>query len=59
MWILKNKTNEQTKSRNRSINTENKLVVAKGEGVGDKQKGGMMDGVGGLTSSYGMNKSQR
>ena len=35
MWNLKNKTNEQTqKPRNRFINMENKLVVAKGEGTG-------------------------
>ena len=32
MWILKTKINEQT--RNRLIDTENKLMVARGEGVG-------------------------
>ena len=33
MWNLKNKTKEQTKpNRNRPIDTENKLLVARGEG---------------------------
>ena len=33
MWNLKNKTNEQTKQNiNRVIDTENKQVVARGEG---------------------------
>ena len=32
MWNLKNKTNDQTyQNRNRLIDTENKLVVARGE----------------------------
>ena len=35
---LKNKTNEQTKNRNRIINAENKLVVAKGEEGGGRGK---------------------
>ena len=35
MWNLKNKTNEQTiQNRNRLIDTENNLVVTRGEGVG-------------------------
>ena len=41
MWNLKNKTNEQTKQkRNRLIDTENKLVVARGE------EGGEMNEIG-------------
>ena len=33
MWNLENKTNEHTKqNRNRLIDTENKLVVARGDG---------------------------
>jgi len=39
MWELKNKTDEQTKSRTRPINTENKLKVARGEGRGVSKKG--------------------
>ena len=39
MWNLKNKPNEQTKQyRNRSIDTENKLIVARrevGGGLGE------------------------
>ena len=35
MWNLKNETDEQTKqNRNRLIDTEEKLVVARGEGSG-------------------------
>ena len=35
MWNIKHKTNEQTKqNRNRPIDTENKLVVTRGEGGG-------------------------
>jgi len=33
-----NKTNEQTKSRNRPKNTENNLMVARGEEVGEWAK---------------------
>ena len=34
MWNLKNKANEQ-KNRNRLIDTENKLAVARGTGFGE------------------------
>jgi len=35
MWNIKNKTNkQQQKNRNRLINRENNLVVARGEGMG-------------------------
>ena len=34
MWKPENKASEQTKKPNRIINTENKLVVARGEGIG-------------------------
>ena len=43
MWNLKNKTNEQTKQkRNRLIDTDNKLVVVRGQagrGLGEKGEG--------------------
>ena len=39
MWTLKKQTNEQTKqNRNRLIDTENKLVVTTGEGLGGQAK---------------------
>ena len=40
LWNLKNKTNknEQTKSRTRPVNTENKLMVARGEASGERHK---------------------
>ena len=39
MWNLKIKTNEQTKqNRNRVIDTENKQVVDRGEGLGQGEK---------------------
>ena len=49
--------NKPTKSRNRSINTENKLMVASGDGSGgmgkiDKGEWEIQP------SSYGINKSQ-
>ena len=34
MWNLKNKVHKQTKSRNRPITTDNKLMFARGEGGG-------------------------
>ena len=40
MWSVKNKTNEQTKqNRNRLTDTENKLVVARGEEERLSEKG--------------------
>ena len=47
MWNLKNKTkqktNEQTKIRIRPINTENKLLVARGEVGGGMGKMGKVE----------------
>ena len=45
--IEKAKSNKQTESRNGPINTESKLVVARGLGSGDGQNGGR--GVAGTT----------
>ena len=39
MWSLKNKTNEEIiQNRNTVIDTEDKLLVARGEGVGGGEK---------------------
>ena len=46
------------KSRKRSVNTENKLMVDRGEGDGGISKMGEREGKT-HASSYGMNKSQR
>ena len=56
-WNLK-KMNRQTKSRIRTVNAENKLVVARGEAVG--RLGKMCEGERELqASSYGISKSQK
>ena len=48
--------NEQTKSRTRPVNTENKLMVAKGEAGGERHKTG--EGEWEIqASSHGMSKS--
>ena len=44
MWNLQNKTNEQTQqNRNRSIDTENKQVVAREEGCRERKEIGEGD----------------
>ena len=55
MWNVKNKTNEQTKSRIIPVNTEDKFMVArrKGQRIGKMNKGEWEI----QASSYGMNKS--
>ena len=56
MWNLKTKQmNKQIKSRNRPINTENKLMVARRKGME-----GWLEGEWEIqASSNGMNKSKR
>ena len=57
MWNIKNKIDEQTQSRIRPVNAENRLVVARGKG--GRRMGKMGEGDWEiLASSYGMSKSQ-
>ena len=59
MWSLKQQQqqqmNKETNSRIRHINTENKLIFARGKGVG--RMGTRVRGVGDISSSYGRNRS--